>query len=175
MAASTKRVVWDAAAWIALIIDEKVYHDDGTLKTDRGLLARTVLNVSQRGLLELVTPALAIAEVCRKNEIRGLDTDKVAEFFDHDYILVSSVDSAIASAARKLLMTPRPATQHILKPADSIYVATAVEHNIPEMHTFDEKLVNLSGVFKTRSGTPIVICFPQHSAGSAPLLQAVGE
>jgi len=174
MAASTKRVVWDAAVWIALIIDEKVYEKDGSLKTDRGLLARTVLNIAERGLLELVTPALAIAEVCRHNEVRPRDQDKIAEFFDHDYILVSNVDSAIASTARKLLMTPRPKEQHILRPADSIYVATAVEHNIPELHTFDEKLVNLSGVFKTRSGTPIVIRFPRHDAGSAPLLQAVG-
>lgn len=174
MAASTKRVVWDAAAWIALITDEKITDDSGSVTQDRGLLARTVLNVAERGLLEIVTPALALAEVSAKNGIREGGEDKVKAFFEHDYILVANVDTTIGNTARRLIMLPRPKSQPLLKPADAIYVSTAVENNIAEIHTFDGGLLNLSEVFKTRSGTPIVISVPKHDAGSAPLLKAIG-
>lgn len=173
MAASTKQVVWDAAAWIAMILDEKIRNESGAVTADRGLLARTVHRAAERGHLELVTPALALAEVCCKAGIREDEPDRVAAFFDHDYILVVPVDTVIGTTARELAMRARPSDQPLLRPNDSIYVATAVELDIAEIHTFDPKLEKLSGLFDTRSGVPIIIRNPTLESGENNLLTVV--
>lgn len=175
MAVSTKKVVWDAASWIALIMDEKIRDADGVVTQDRGQLARTVHKAAERGHLELVTPALALAEVAAKDAIRTDAPDKIAAFFDHDYIFVVAVDTLMGRTARELIMRERPRDQPRLRPADSIYVATAVETNVAEIHTFDRKLIDLSGLFETRDGTPILIRPPTLEAERGSLLSMVSQ
>ena len=160
MAASTKQIVWDAASWIALILNEKIRDETGAVITDRGLLAKTVHRAAERGHLELVTPALALAEVTTKHEIRKGEPDKIKAFFDHDYILVVPVDTVIAGVARDFIMKKRASDQPLLRPNDAIYIATAAELGITEVHTFDPKLERLSGLFETLSGKPIKIRNP---------------
>lgn len=171
MAASTKQVVWDAAAWIALILNESIVTDSGAT---RGQLAKTVHRAAERGNLELVTPALALAEVTTKEGVRNGDPDTVRAFFDHAYILVVPVDTIIGGEAREFIMQKRPKDQPLLRPADSIYLATAAELNISEIHTFDPKLEKLSGLFKTRAGSPIIIRNPSLEA-EGTLLAASGQ
>lgn len=173
MAASTKRVVWDAACWIALIINETHRDEKTGLVVERGLLARTVHRSAERGGLELVSPSLALAEVTRKNEVReDDDADKIARFFEHDYILIAAVDTVMGNTARDLIRQKWPKDQPLLRCNDAIYLATAAELNIPEVHTFDDKLIRFSGKFRTRDGDPILIRHPSLEAESGTLLSA---
>ena len=120
------------------------------------MLARTVLRAAEKGGLELVSPALALAEVNRKNEIReDDDADKIARFFEHDYILIAATDTVMGNTARDLIRQKWPKDQPLLRCNDAIYLAVAVELDIAEIHTFDEKLIRFSGKFQTRGGDPI--------------------
>jgi predicted nucleic acid-binding protein len=171
MAASLRRVVWDAAAWIALIINEKVQSEDGSIE-DRGAMARAVQRAAERGLIEIVTPALALVETCGHPQTRSGDSaSKIAAYFDHDYIQVAPLDTALANEARGLVQRRPDQGQPYCRPKDAIYLATAADWNIPELHTFDGGLLKLSRKFLTRDGQPIIICKPDLNLGGSALFQ----
>lgn len=160
MAGSVKRVVWDAAAWIALISDEKIY-SDGALVEDRGEMARGVIRAAERGLLEIVTPALALVEVCGPPDTRTkASSANIGAFFDHGYIQIASVDTTLSTLARSFVQT-RLVGLPYCRPYDAVYVATAADWDIDELHTFDRWLIRLSGQFQTNDGRPISICEPR--------------
>lgn len=170
MAAPTKRVVWDASAWIAMILDEKIALPGGG-EQNRGQMCRTVIGQAERGKLEIWTPALAIVETVAKSEIRRLSEEKVRAFFEHEYVFVVSLDTEMADVARGLLQQKLDRSLPWLRPADATYVATAAIGNIDELHAFDGPLSKLTGQFKTHDGRLITIREPQLSAASAPLLE----
>lgn len=161
MAASPRRIVWDAACWIALITEEKIRDADGAVTEDRGAMARGVQGAAGRGILEIVTPALALVETCGNPQTRSESSAaKIAAYFDHDYIHVASVDTDLATQARALIQRRRGPGLPYLQPKDAIYVATAADWNIAELHTFDGGLLKLTRQFLTRAGEPIEIRKP---------------
>lgn len=170
VAVPTKRVVWDASAWIAMILDERIPLPSGGIQ-DRGQMCRTVIAQAERGKLEIWTPALAIVETAAKDGIRRLAEERVRAFFDHEYVFAVSVDTEVADVARGLIQTKLDKSLPWLRPADATYVATAVVGNIDEVHAFDGPLSKLSGQFKTLDGRLITIREPQLSAASAPLFK----
>jgi predicted nucleic acid-binding protein len=170
MADSPRRVVWDAASWIALIIDEKVRNDEGQVIEDRGAMARGVQRAAERGLIEIVTPALALVETCGHPNTRTEDSAaKIGAYFDHDYIQVAPLDTELATQARALIQQRPAAGLPYCRPKDATYIATAADWNITELHTFDEGLLKLSRRFQTRDGQPIVICKPDVNFGGTGL------
>lgn len=168
--APTRQVVWDAAAWIALIIDEKIRDPSGKVTQDRGAMARGVQVAAERGSLEIVTPALALVETCGQHIVRTTISDgKVEAYFDHDYVQVAPLDVQISKAARTIVKAKLPSSLPYCRPCDAVYVATAADWNITELHTFDGGLIKLSGQFKTRDGRPIIISYPDVSTAGTPL------
>jgi predicted nucleic acid-binding protein len=170
MGVSARRVVWDAASWVALIIDEKIRDATGIVTEDRGALARGVQRAAERGQIEIVTPALALVETCGSKMIRGgaVSADKVEAYFDHDYVYVAPLDTQLAKVAREVVAQRLARSLPYCRPCDATYLATAIDYNIPELHTFDGPLSKLDRQFSTRDGRPIVICRPDiNLAGTA--------
>lgn len=167
MASSLKRVYWDACSWIALIQKEKIQKPNGRIE-DREQMCRGVIEAARKGKVEILTSALCLAEVCKNpGLVQSQTTDKIAAFFERDFIFVINVDTAVGEKARELMMVGHSG----LKPPDAIHLATALlSPGVDELHTFDGKLLDLDGLFKKPSGDPLKICKPDYGP-PAPLLE----
>jgi predicted nucleic acid-binding protein len=165
MVKSIDRVYWDACSWTALIQREKIVVD-GVLLEDRERLCRPVITLAELGKLEILTSFLSFAEVCGDRKKR-YGEDKIAAYFEHDYILPIPVDRQIGEDARRLMLSDLPG----LKPADAIHVASAALANAREMHTFDDKLLKLDGKILRRDGISLKIVKPNAPMPPAPLLE----
>lgn len=167
MAASLKRVYWDACAWIALIQDEKIPLMAGGTE-HRGALCRAIVDQGVKNRVEIFTSAFCLIEVCKTREIKsGYDTDKLAAFFENDYIVVVNVDRHTGEQGRALML----AGYSKLKPADASHLAAALVADVDEMHTFDERLLALDGKLNKLDGTKLKICKPSEGGPILPLLE----
>jgi predicted nucleic acid-binding protein len=173
MASTPKRRYWDACAWIALIIDEKIHDpaDDpnGRVVEHRGQMCRQLIHAAQKGVVEVVTSSFSLVEVCKSSGVKDGSDDKIKRFFEHSFVLIVNVDAQVGELARKLMREEHPG----LKPADATHLASAVIGRAEELHTFDRKLLNLSGKIIGLDGTPLRICKPAPPALPAPLLEGV--
>ena len=167
MANSLKRVYWDACAWIALIQKEKIQKPNGTLE-DREQMCREVMESAKKGTLEILTSALCLAEVCKHPDlIKSQSSDKIAAFFERNFIFVINVDTAVGEHARSLMMGGYAG----LKPPDAIHLATALlSPGIEEMHTFDGRLLDLDQLLSKPTGEKLKVCKPGYGT-PAPLLE----
>jgi predicted nucleic acid-binding protein len=165
MAKSTDRIYWDACAWIALIQREKI-RVNGALE-DREALCRPVIKEAEKGKIEIVTSYLCFAEVCKHPEAKSSQEDKIAAYFEHEYILGVPVDRVIGENARKLIMSGLSG----LKPPDAIHVASAALANVREMHTFDKTLLGLTEKVLCQDGRILRIVKPNLPLPPAPLLE----
>lgn len=163
MATSPRRVCWDACTWIAVIQEETIVEGG----VDRVTRCRTVIEEAKKGKIEIAMSALCLAEVCKNKDLKDSDPQKIAAFFEHDYLLMVSLDRSVGERARQFMMAGIPK----LKPADACHLATAVmTPDIVELHTFDEKLLALDGKLMKADGTPLKICWPDVGAPPPPLL-----
>lgn len=163
MASSPRRVCWDACAWIALIQEEKII--EGGI--DRVTRCRTVINEAKKGKIEIAISSLCLVEVCKNKDVKDANPQKIADYFEHDYILMVALDRSVGERARGLMMAGIPK----LKPADACHLATAViTPDVAELHTFDTKLLDLNGTILKADGTPLRICWPDVGAPVPPLL-----
>jgi predicted nucleic acid-binding protein len=169
MATSPRRIYWDACAWIALIQNEKIRASNGRLLEDRGGLCRVVIEAAKAGAVEILTSTLSLAEVCKDPAIRSQGADAVSDFFENDYLLLVNVDRLAGERARRLMTGGYSG----LKPPDAVHVATAAVSGVEEMHTFDDKLLNLDGLIDKADGTKLKICKPDPGGPPAPLLDAI--
>lgn len=165
MANSPKRICWDACTWIALIQKEKIQKPDGSTE-DRYSLCRSVIDLADKGKIELIISGLCLVEVCKNSTIAAAQDDKIAPYFQNDYILLVPVDMEVGTHARGLMLARHPG----LKPPDATHLATALIANVDEMHTFDDRLLALDGKLTKLDGTPLKICKPAHGGPSLPLL-----
>jgi predicted nucleic acid-binding protein len=96
-------------------------------------------------------------------------SDKLAEFFENDYILLTNLDRMVAERGRELMIA-----YGSLKPPDAVHLATAaISPGVEEMHTFDDRLLKLDGLIDKVDGTKLKICKPDAGALPAPLLEAM--
>jgi len=168
MATPTKRVYWDACVWIALILREKITLPNGGIE-DRDTMCRMVIEAAEKGSFEILTSTFCLVEVCKTPADKKLTSDKLADFFENDYILITNLDRMVAERGREL-MVRHPG----LKPADAVHVATAaVSPGVEEMHTFDDRLLGLNGAVDKADGSKLKICKPDAGAPPAPLLEAM--
>jgi predicted nucleic acid-binding protein len=157
--AKARRVAWDACSWIATIIQEVVTLKDGSVE-DRGRLCRHTIEQAQRGLVEIATSGLSLAEVCKHDEVHGEDPDVLTDFFRNDYLLIVPVDRAIGSLAREIMQTTLRKHQVKIKPPDAVHLATAIFADATEFHTFDGKLLNLDQQLPKPNGGVLTIRKP---------------
>jgi len=61
--------------------------------------------------------------------------EPVVRFFENTYLNFIDVDKKIAINAREIVW------EYNIKPKDAVHIATALFHNIPIFHTFDEQLL----------------------------------
>jgi|CXWL01.1.fsa_nt_gi predicted nucleic acid-binding protein len=170
MASSIKRIYWDACCWIALIQQEVVTVDSKSV--DRGKMCRGVIQAGERGIYEIVTSTLSLAEVSKAPSTRtAADDDKIAQFFENDYILLANVDVRVGTLARQLMQKGFAG----LKPADAIHLATASVAESEFFHTFDNALLKLSAKVNTGKGQPIQITEPEVLGKETPLLKGTKD
>lgn len=167
MAASPKRLYWDACTWIALIQKEKIRDENGVLVEDRETMCKSVTHAAESGAVEIVTSTLSLTEVCRIDEIKNAEEDVIANFFENEWILLANVDRAVGERGRELMR----AGYSKLKPPDAIHLATAALANTDEMHTFDDRLLRLDKRVAKANGDPLPICKPDPGGPAMPLLK----
>ena len=106
--------------------------------------------------IEIVTSAFSLVEVCKIQNIKTKKKDDIADFFEHDYILVINLDRLSGEKARDLMMRNLAG----LKPPDATHLASALVANVDEMHTFDDGLLALNGRVDKADGTKLKIMKP---------------
>lgn len=163
--AKTPRVYWDACAWIAYINQEKAApkSDGGT--EDRFAMCAEILRMAQDGKLEIVTSAFTLAEVCKSSEVKDSPLDNLPAFFEKSYILIVPVDMAIGRRAQNL----QTSGLVNLKPPDAVHLASAQRAAVSELHTFDDKILNLDGKITGADEKPMRICKPTEGKPHGPL------
>jgi predicted nucleic acid-binding protein len=172
MAASIlKRVCWDACAWISLIQKEKIRDASGTVIEDRYGLCRVVVELAEKGKIEIVTSGLSLAEVCKSPAVKGGPADQIGPYFENDWILVVPLDTLVGTTARALMLAGHAG----LKPPDAVHLATAIIANADELHTFDRGLLNLDEQVARLDGNMLKICKPSVAAVPAPLLESATQ
>lgn len=127
-----ERFYWDSCAFLAYLLPEPGRVDD----------CSEALESAADGECIIVTSVLTLTEVVRLKghpPLKQDQEDTIRRFFENDYIVLRQVDRFVAEDARKLVWAKG------VKPKDSIHLATALRWNIPELHTYDEKLLKLDG------------------------------
>lgn len=170
MAASPRRIYWDACVWIALIQREKIPIAGGSIE-DRDTMCRSVVEAAKKGTIEILTSTLCLAEVCKNPSIRATRSDLIADYFESDYILLVNLDRSVGERARALMTSGFAG----LKPPDAIHLATAAVSGVEEMHTFDGDLLALNGAVGKSDGTKLKICKPDPGGPPAPLLEPLKQ
>lgn len=160
--AEKPKYYWDACAWIALIEQEQERFDSLSF----------VIEEARAGRVEVWTSNFTLAEVYRRqcdDEQKSLlaANDTVFEdFILQDFVKRAQVDYDTGVLARRLLRT----YPDIRKPQDGIHLATALFHNLDELHTFDRKnLLDLSNKIDRRDGQKLKIYHPPSRPKPAPL------
>jgi predicted nucleic acid-binding protein len=137
-----------------LIQKEKIQFPDGRIE-DREMMCRTVIEAAKKRSIEILTSAFCLVEVCKDpGGVKG-NSDKLKDYFENDYILLTNVDRFVAERARELMM----AAYSKIKPPDAVHLATAaISPNVDELHTFDGRLLNLDGLINKEGGGTLKIC-----------------
>jgi predicted nucleic acid-binding protein len=130
---SERRLYWDSDVIIDLL--------EQTQARIHRLLP--IVTAAKRGSVIIVTSALTMVEVNKLKNLNLLDEQVeqiVMDFFENDYISIRNVDRFVAEKARPI------ARKCGVKPPDAIQIATAILMEVEVMHTFDGKLLGLSGL-----------------------------
>lgn len=160
-----KRVYWDACAWLGYINREAERHAN----------LKTIWDLAERGEFEIWTSAYIHLEV-HKAKSQGGDpyppeeSDQIIDaLLEQPHVMRVQIDVEIAKLARDLR---RSHGSELKQKADAIHLATAVYHNVEELHTYDKSdLLSLNGKVQKQDGTYLHICIPDPLAGT-PLFGA---
>lgn len=152
---SLKRIYWDACVWIALIKQETVTLKDSTVEK-RYARCREIIDMAEKGSVEIVTSAFTIAEVCKSPDVKDSGVENLATYFDKSYILLVPVDKTVAVKAQGMQTSGLAG----LKPPDAIHLASAYRAQVLEMHSYDSDLLNLNRAITGRDGQPMRVCKP---------------
>lgn len=146
------RRYWDSDAFLG--------HFNG--EPDKVAACESVLQAAEAGRILIVTSALTLAEVLYVKGHKPMPPEKrqiVSGFFKQPYISVQNVTRKIAELARDLYWDSG------VRPQDAIHVATALTYRLPELNTFDRKLLSLDG----KLGDPSLKIRIPHEPGQGKL------
>ena len=160
MADPPKKVYWDSCAWIGFINEEP----------DKITPLRAIWDEASRGQIVIWTSTYSYLEVMRSPPKFGEayppeeEDGRVFSMFEQSHVNRAAVDVEIAKLARRLKREHHPT---LSKRPDAIHLATAVFHNVDELHTWDSSdLLPFNGKILRRDGVPLIICIPSaHPAG----------
>ena len=135
-----ERRYWDTACFSAWFADEE----------HRAEVCGAILTSAEEGSIQIVTSALAIAEVLLPKGGPRLDPSKrhqVTQFFKKPQLLVVQLDRTVAQEAQRYVW------DFGVKPKDAVHVASAIRAGVPTLETYDDGLVKLSGRL---GGSPVL-------------------
>jgi len=124
-------VYWDSCCFLGLLNNEQ----------DKVHLCQGTIRKAESGELIIVTSAITFIEVIRmkgKPKLKKAIENTIQQFFSNSFISIHNVDREVGIRARNLMWR-----HQALQPKDSIHLATALFHNIPTLHTFDNELLSL--------------------------------
>src|SRR2546421_11794983 len=131
------RYGWDACVVIALLTGE-----DRPEGERSGLLE--VVDLIDSGKAAVLTSSLIRAEVLEDASNPDL-RQKLEDVFRRPNCVAIDVSPAISERAGQIRSACRAAGRQ-LKTPDALYIATGLVHGVDEFHTFDDKLLSLSGL-----------------------------
>jgi predicted nucleic acid-binding protein len=134
-------------------------------------MCRAIIDDAGKGAIDIFTSALSLAEVSKQPPGTLGSVDKIKDFFENDYIVVVQLDRRTGELAREFMQKGYTG----LKPPDAVHLASAARANVEEMHTFDQKLLNLDEKITKADGTTLRICKPSMGGPSLPLLDSSGQ
>ena len=153
MTNSTIKVYWDACVWISLINEE----------AGRVAICRAYIEKARAKKVEIWTSTLSLAEVYKMRCEDGVKSIPAAQdkpfedFLLQDFVREVQLTHDIGVRARSICRN-----HGVQKPNDGIHLASALFHNVDELHTFDrEDLLKLDGKLDRRDGTKLKICEPK--------------
>jgi predicted nucleic acid-binding protein len=164
--AKAQRIYWDSCVWIAFIAEEKDIPFKGGTE-NRYSMCLNILEAARKGKYEIVTSAFTLAEVCRSSKVVSSPIDNLPAFFEKSYILIVPIDLAIGRRAQSMQATGLAR----LKPADAVHLASAQRAKVSELHTFDDKILDLDNKIIGGDGNLLKICRPSQSAPIGPLFE----
>jgi len=122
-----------------------------------------IIKAAERGETEIVVPALSEAEVVKlDNEVDDDAELMIEEFLSRSYIIRAALDPPTAKLARTLVRRYSG-----VKPLDAVHIATALQHNIPILETYDEGMIRLD---QKEGNPPLIIRRPIYE-GPRPLFE----
>lgn len=150
---------WDACVWIELITQSNA---------DRTERCKYVIEQAEKGEVELWTSTFTLAEVWKRKcegESVGLPESADTEFEDYiekEFVRKIQVDVDVGLLARRLLRK----FPELGKPQDAIHVASCLQNNLDELHTFDDRdLVKFDGMMPRKDHVKLTICPPPKRPG----------
>ena len=161
------RVYWDACAWIAYINQEKFIRKSDGSTENRFKMCSEIIQLAQDKKREIVTSAFTLAEICKSPEVKNSPLDNLPMFFEKSYILIIPVDMAIGRQAQNM----QTSGLVNLKPPDSVHLASAQRAAVSELHSFDDRVLNLDGKIMGADGKPMKICKPTEGKPLGPLFE----
>ena len=100
-----------------------------------------IIEQAKRRELEIVVSVVAMGEVAKIEGVADAEAEaKISQFFREYYVVPAAYDILVAEKVRDLIRRYKG-----LKPFDAAHVATALQHSIPVLETFDDPLINLVG------------------------------
>lgn len=163
MPKSPQRIYWDACSWIAYI-QKEMPGGKSKVTEKRFDMCRQTLIRATAGEIEIATSAATLSEVCKPGKT-GSPVANLAAFFNQPYILVVDVDKRVGMRAQGLQLAGISG----LKPFDALHVASAQIANADFFHTFDKRLLDLSGQLNCDDGKPLKIVKPTEEIPPPPL------
>lgn len=163
-------VYWDACAWIAYI-QREMPGPETDFREPRYEMCRRILERAAAREIEIATSAYTLSEVCKKPVDPTSPGINLPAFFDQAYIVLVSVDKQVGLKAQSLQVAGVAG----LKPQDAIHVASALVWNIPALHTFDKKLLNLDKMLTSNDGNQLRVIHPTDGDLPDMFLSAAGN
>ncbi len=103
----------------------------------------------------------------QKPEVKDSPLDYLPGFFEKSYILIVPVDMAIGIRAQAM----QTSGLVNLKPPDTIHLASAQRAKVIELHSFDDRILNLDGQIVGIDGNTMRICRPTEGKPLGPLFE----
>lgn len=109
---------------------------------DRAAMSKAAIQAAEQGQFRLVTSMLTMIEVIKDKT--GPHTPspevqkKIADYFEHQYVLMAQASRDIMVRARELCWKYGDIN---LKGVDAVHLATAIRHQCTTLYTYDPKLL----------------------------------
>lgn len=129
------KVYWDSCCFIGLLQDE----------ADKSPALTHLTQQAAANELIIVTSTLAIAEVCKLPDTGTQpeeQTRRVLDFFENPYIVVRTLDRAIAERANRISRDTG------IRPLDAVHVATGILAGCDVFYTYDGKKKSKKGLLQ---------------------------